>query len=225
MVEDTKEKDVEEEIKERYAQYQAFLASLFDKHKELKKFADAIKNLRENATKQDLVLKTQINDAINEVLTLATKPEHKDKVTIPEVLNNARASVLKVLQTYTNERKNVDKYIEQVVANFTESLLHIDELIIAKILELIANIDQAHMEELESIKLELAEWVRKCSELQRENEALKQGIKPKLKEIPSELSIQNITIQCPVCKQAHEVSKGTKVFKCNICGYEINVNQ
>lgn len=214
----------DEEKALKIEEYKQFIYTLFDKRKELQKFTQGVKGLRENAVKQDMVtlknLETYFNDTANEIKEKGLS----DKITPLELINNLKEGALQNLQVSLKQRREFDKYFDQVLDNFVQALQGIDKVIIDKVLELINNIEESNSSEMEKLKVKIADLVTENQQLKMDIEALRKGIKPKPKEIPSIEDAIPMEVQCPICLQVHRIVPGTKEYKCPICGYNIKVS-
>jgi len=212
-----------EELAERLAQYRAFLDSLFEKRKQLEKFSAGMKGIRESAMKMDRVIIKEVEGFfVAKAEDFATKkpselPELKD------LIRSLGMDLVKLLEAKLKERRNIDKYFDQAVENLLIGIEEIDKMIKDKVFELLQNIENTHMNEMNRLKIQIADLVAHNDELKREIEALKAGLPKKPKEIPELPLSPRKSIQCPVCLQLHEVEPGTTEFKCPICSYLIKV--
>jgi Zn finger protein HypA/HybF involved in hydrogenase expression len=213
----------DEERKLKQAEYKEFILTLFEKRKELEKFSKAMKGLRENALKQDLVAVKNLEETFNNFISNVEEQKLEEKSSFKELARNLQELAVKNLQESLKGRREFDKFFDQTSENFISALQSVDKVIIDKILELINNIEESHTAEKGRLKIQIADLVSENQQLKLENEALKKGIKPRSKEIPSLEEALPLSVQCPVCLQQHSIMPGTKEFKCPICGYVIKI--
>jgi len=222
MVEDVEGKD---EMVDRLNEYKAFLDALFEKRNQLQKFSSGMKGLRETATKIDRKLIKEAEDYLNAKVEEIGKLS-PDKLPAPKDLAKSLGmDLIKVFEGFLKERRTIDKHFDIAVEKFLGAIDEIDRIIKDKIIELLQNIENTHANELNRLKVQIADLVAMNEELKRENEALKQGLKPKPKEIPQIPQLGKKSIQCPICLQLYEVDPATSEYECKVCGYKIKVEQ
>ena len=214
-----------DESAERLMQYKAFLDSLFDKRKQLEKFVKGMHGLRETAIKQDRVLLKNTEDFFAERAKALEGKKSEELPNIKDLVMSLGMDYIKTLEACLKDRREIDKYFDSAVENFLSGITTIDSMIRDKIIELLQNIENTHTNELNRLKIQIADLVQENDELKREIEALKAGIPKKPKEIPEIPEVGKRSIQCPVCLQLHEVDPSVKSFKCPICSYEIKIEQ
>jgi len=206
-------------------EYINFVIQVVDKEKYLRKFIDGVKGVRENAVKQDRLLIRELREFVESLKEDATKMKIKSKGDIEALVKSIADAVEKKAAELLKDRRKIDKYFDTVVNNMARAVIEHDQRAINAIAELIHNIQNAYMKEMEKLKVQLADAITTIDDLKQQVEALRQGRKPKPSTIPEVESGEYITIRCPVCYQEWDVPKGTREYKCGVCGHVITLDE
>lgn len=221
VIEDPKPGAGDDEL--RLVQYRAFLDQLLDRRKQLTKWLDGLKGLRETGIKQDRVTIANVEDAITVGVAAHKDVKLKSRDDLKEFVVNVGAGIIPVLETSIKDRRQVDKYFDQAVGKLTEMIISGDSQVVDKCMELLHNIENSHAAELQRLKLQVADLLTALQEINAENDALMAGVAVKPREIPDGAADEVATVSCPVCRSLHTVAPGTRKFECPICGAEITV--
>ena len=213
-----------DEIADRINEYTAFLDALFDKRNQLQRFSNGMKGLRETAVKIDAKILKDVEEFLNaKVEEISKMPLEK----LPKAEDLAKSLGMELLENFEKvlkDRRTIDKHFDIAIEKFLEAISDIDKVVKDKIVELLQNIENTHSYEMNKLKIQIADLVAQNEELRRENEAIKQGLKPKPKEIPQLPALGKKSIQCPICLQIYEVDQSTSAYECKVCGYKITVD-
>lgn len=210
--------DAPGEMDLRLAEYNAFLDRLLDRRKHLQKWLDGMKGLRETGIKQDRVTVANVSDAISEGVAAHSKVKLKDKEDLKAFVTNAGAGILPVLEKALKDRRSIDKYFDQAVAKLAEMILAGDAQVVGKCMELLVNIEATHAQEVQRMKLQVADLLTANQDLAAQCDALMTGAAVKPREIPGMPDSVESTVSCPVCRSVHAVAPGTQAFECPVCG-------
>ena len=202
-----------------------FVIEVIDKRKHLEKFIKGVKGVRENAVKQDRLLVKQVREFIEGMKKEASKVKIKDKGDIEALINSIAEKTEEYVAELLKSRRMIDKYFDTVVNNLANAVIQHDERAINAIASLLANIQNEHDKEIEKLKVQLADAITTIDDLKQQVEALRQGRRPKPSEIPTVESGEYITIRCPICHQEWDVPKGTREYKCGVCGHMIVLDE
>ena len=202
----------------RLVEYNAFLDRLLDRRKHLQKWLDGMKGLRETGIKQDRVTVVAVSDAISEGVAAHSKVKLKDKEDLKAFVTNVGAGILPVLEKALKDRRSVDKYFDQAVGKLAEMILAGDAQVVGKCMELLNNIEVNHAQEVQRMKLQVADLLTAVQDLAAANDALMTGAAVKPREIPGMPDSGETTVSCQVCRSVHAVAPGTQAFECPVCG-------
>ncbi len=217
----TKQPDAPGEDELRLAQYKAFIDSLLDRRKPLQKWLNGLKGLRETGITQDRATISNVEGALAEEVEAHKKVKLTDKESLKEFVTNVGAKVIPALEASIKDRRNIDKYFDQSVENLCQMVIDGDLQVGAKMMELLTNIENSHAQELQRLKIQIADQLSTIQDITVEKEALLAGVAVKPREIPNGMVSGKATLQCLICHSVHEVTSGTKMLQCPICSAEI----